>query len=870
MRVLHNSFKTVFCFITFSSVLFSCKTPKAGFDSKNPIVLDTMEISVPRDNPYRAAATKFHDLIHTKLEVNFDWEHQWMYGKAYLTVKPHFYPQDSLILDAKFMDIYKVELIKADGSLSPLSFTYDSLKLSIKLDKQYKADEKYSVFIDYKAKPNDHKSAGSEAIQDDKGLYFINPLGKDTDKPKEIWTQGETESNSNWFPTFDKPNFKCTDEIYITVDKKYTTLSNGLLISQKENPHGTRTDYWKMDLPHSPYLFMMAVGEFVIAKDKWKDKEVNYYMEPKYAPYARRLFGETPQMIEFFSTRLGVEYPWPKYSQVVARDYVSGAMENTTATLHGDNLNRNSRQILDEDYHDYVSHELFHQWFGDLVTCESWSNVTVNESMADYGEYLWNEHRYGKEYADWKNRQASDKYMNESKRGKNVDLVRYHYDDREEVFDTHTYEKGGRILHMLRNMIGDDAFFKSLQLYLTKYKFGNAEVSQLRKAFEDVTGRDLSIFFNQWYFGNGHPIVNFNYSYTTDSIYVKVSQKHNTDTWLTYELPFTIDIHYGKTVETHKVVLKKKSQTFAFKANGKPDLIDGDGERILLCERSENKTTSQYVLQYRNAANYEQKREAIDSLRKQQRLDYGAMMVYRDALRDPSESIRSIAARYISITDNNKDTVLPLLKAVLESDSVSLVRAGVIEAFGKQKAKDYLPLIKKYLGDSSYLVASTSLTVLNKLDTAEALKMAKLFDKEPVFEMKNAAYTVISTDGDSTYNDYFIRKLGEEKGFSRSFLLYHYANFLLRMSPEMADKGIDVMKNVILDRQGESKQLHGFGVGAIDRIKDHYEREKSLSQSVSNSGKKKKAKADLPIVNADIARIDKVIAHAKAAAAEVK
>ena len=246
------------------------------------------------------------------------------------------------------------------------------------------------------------------------------------------------------------------------------------------------------------------------------------------------------------------------------------------------------------------------------------------------------------------------------------------------------------------------------------------------------------------------------------------------------------------------------------------------------------------------------------------------MMVYRDALRDPSESIRSIAARYISITDNNKDTVLPLLKAVLESDSVSLVRAGVIEAFGKQKAKDYLPLIEKYLGDSSYLVASTSLTVLNKLDTALALKMAKVFDKEPVFEMKNAAYTVISSDGDSTYNDYFIKKLGEEKGFSRSFLLYHYANFLLRMSPEMADKGIDVMKSIILARQGESKQLHSFGVGAIDRIKDHYEREKSLSQSVSNSGKKIKAKADLPIVNADIARIDKVIAHAKAAAAEVK
>ncbi len=851
-------------------MLFSCRTQKVAADEKNAILLDTIEVTASKDDPYRGAATILHDLVHTKLEVSFDWEHQWLYGKAYLTVRPHFYPQDSLILDAKHMDIYKVELMKPDGSRSPLSYTYDTLKLHIALDKRYKKDEKYSVFIDYKAKPNDHKSAGSDAIQEDKGLYFINPLGKDSDKPKEIWTQGETESNSNWFPTFDKPNFKCTDEIYITVDKKYTTLSNGILVSQKENPDGTRTDYWRMDLPHSTYLFMIAVGDFVITKDKWKDKEVNYYVEPKFAPYTKRLFGETPAMIEFFSERLGVQYPWPKYSQVVARDYVSGAMENTTATLHGENLNRTFRQMLDEDYHDYISHELFHQWFGDLVTCESWSNITVNESMADYGEYLWNEHRYGKEYADWKNRQAFDKYMSESKRGKNVDVVRYHYEDRESVFDTHTYEKGGRILHMLRYAIGDDAFFKSLQLYLERYKFGNTEVSQLRKAFEDVTGRDLNVFFNQWYFNNGHPVLNFDYSYTADSVYVKVAQKHNTDTWLTYELPFTIAIHYGDSVEMHPVIFNKVKQTFVYKAHGTPDLIDADADRVLLCEKAENKTTGQYVFQYRHAANYEQKREAIDSLRKQQRLDHDAMIVYRDALRDPSESIRAIAARYISMTENNKDTVLALLESELKSDTVSLVRAAVIEAIGKQKDKGYIPLIEKYLGDSSYLVASTSLTVLNKLDTADALEKAKLFDKETVFEMKNAVYTVNSLSGDSTYNDYFIRKLHEEKGFSRSFLMYHYANFLLRMSPEMAERGIDTLRDLILERKEENKQMRSFGAGAITRIKDQYEREKSLYQGVVTSVKKKRSKVDLSKTDPEIEKIDRVIAAAKAASAAVK
>ena len=866
-----NSIKTIIGVIVLSTVLFACKTQKiSSGEDKHITLLDTIQITAPRENPYRAAATKVFDLEHTKLEVNFDWEHQWMYGKAYVTVKPHFYTQDSLILDAKYMDIYKVEVVKPDGGTSPLRFTYDTLKLHIQLDKQYKADEKLTVFIDYKAKPNDHKSAGSDAIQDDKGLYFINPLGKDTDKPKEIWTQGETESNSNWFPTFDKPNFKCTDEIYITVDKKYTTLSNGVLVSQHDNNDGTRTDYWRMDLPHSVYLFMMAVGEFVVTKDHWKDREVSYYVEPKFAPYTKRIFGETPAMIQFFSERLGVDYPWAKYAQVVARDYVSGAMENTSATLHGENLNRNSRQLLDEDYHDYISHELFHQWFGDLVTCESWSNVSLNESFADYGEYLWNEHRYGKEYADWKNRQAFDKYMNESRRGKNVDLVRYRYDDREEVFDTHTYEKGGRILHMLRYVVGDDAFFKSLQLYLKTYSFKAAEIPQLRIAFEEVTGRDMNWFFNQWYFNNGQPVVNFEYSYTADSVYVKASQKHNTDVYLTYELPMTIDIHYGKNVESHKVVFRKKNQTFAFKANGKPDLIDADGTRILLCERSENKTPDQYVFQYRNAYNYEQRREAIDSLRKYQRLNYGAMMVYRDALHDQSESIRALAARYTSATENNRDTVLPLLKAALETDSASRVRAAVLEALGRLKAKDYIPLIEKHLGDSSNMVVAAALTVLNTIDSAEALKQVKLFDKEGIFEVKNAVYTVISLSGDSSYSAYFIKKLREERGFAHAFLLYHYANFLMRMNPSMVENGIDTMKNIILNTKEDNKQLHGFGEGALERIKDNYERRKGMYEAILNPTKKTKKKINLDKEKAELVQIERIIGRVTAAAEEIK
>ncbi|HEY9262717.1 M1 family metallopeptidase, partial [Chitinophaga sp.] len=212
---------------------------------------------------YRASSTKVNDLVHTKLDVRFDYAKKYLYGKAWITLKPHFYATDSLTLDAKGMDINEVALVKA-GKNSPLKYSYDSLQLHIALDKEYKPTESYIIYISYTAKPDELKVKGSAAISDAKGLYFINPDGKDPNKPTQIWTQGETESSSAWFPTIDKTNQKCTEEISMTVEKKYVTLSNGKLVSQKNNADGTRTDTWKMDLPHSPYLFMMAVGDYAI------------------------------------------------------------------------------------------------------------------------------------------------------------------------------------------------------------------------------------------------------------------------------------------------------------------------------------------------------------------------------------------------------------------------------------------------------------------------------------------------------------------------------------------------------------------------------------------------------------------------------
>jgi aminopeptidase N len=339
---------------------------------------------------YRESHPRINDLVHTKLEVKFDYDKAYMYGKAWITLTPHFYSTDSLSLDAKGMEIKKLALVNGNA-MTPLKYDYSGMMLNIKLNKNYTANEAYTIYIDYTAKPNEVKVKGSAAINDAKGLYFINPKG-DKEGPTQIWTQGETEANSVWFPTIDKPNQKTTQEIYMTVPAKYVTLSNGKLVSSKKNNDDTRTDYWKMDLPHAPYLFFMGVGDYSIIKDSYKGKEVSYYVEKEYAPVARKIFGNTPEMIAFFSKITGIDYPWAKYSQIVGRDYVSGAMENTTATIHQESAQQDARELVDGNkWESTIAHELFHQWFGDLVTAESWSNLTLNESFANYSETLWND-----------------------------------------------------------------------------------------------------------------------------------------------------------------------------------------------------------------------------------------------------------------------------------------------------------------------------------------------------------------------------------------------------------------------------------------------------------------------------------------------
>ena len=539
--------------------------------------------------PFQTSAEKVWDLIHTDLALNVHFDSSSIDGYATLTLKPHFYSQDSLVLDAVNMEIYEVlthiEESKSgvNGSnvfIPPptrLKFNYrQNKKLVVYFNEVITPNQPVSIRIQYSATPSKKIPLSYEAneleidltefdaISDDIGMYFINADGKNPTKPTQMWTQGEPQSNCHWFPTLDAPNQKHTQRVSVTIPGNMQSLSNGELTSSVDmygnNGIHLRTDVWVQNKPHAPYLTMLAVGNWVRVKDSlpWpidpnlRKKEtlpIEYLVEPQFKDDAKMIFGNTPEMIQFFSQYTGVKYPWDKYSQVVVRDFVSGAMENTSATVHMEQLQHDKYDHIDDTYEDYISHELFHQWFGDYVTAENWSDLTLNESFATYGEYLWREFKYGKSNANqWL-------YITEKSiynRGGYNPLLKHHYTNINQQFDGVRYQKGACILHLLRQFIGDDAFRTSMKRYLETFAFKSAEVDDWRQIIEEVTGMDMKPFFNVWYKSD---IAKANLS-----IGLKTIQSNTQDSSLSSNTNYSITASFSTFISKGKVPFQQYFQ----------------------------------------------------------------------------------------------------------------------------------------------------------------------------------------------------------------------------------------------------------------------------------------------------------------------
>lgn len=698
-----------------------------------PVSSDRKELIRQKEakiSEYRPSRERKFDLLHTELKVRFDYTSQSVIGEAILTLKPLIYPQEELVLDAKDFDVHQTILLAGEESI-PLTYKYDQKKLTLFLPEKVERNDTLQVNIAYTAFPERGGKAGSAAITDTKGLYFINPDGAAKNKPVQIWTQGETEHNSKWYPTIDSPNERQTHDFYLTVPDQYISLSNGIKVSSKGNADGTRTDHWQMSLPHAPYLSALVVGDFVAVEDSVDGLALRYFVEPKYERGAKKVFENTSKMVQFFSTLLDMPFPWTKYDQVVVRDFVSGAMENTTLSIFMEELNLNEREALDSEWDYIIAHELFHQWFGNYVTVESWANLTLNEAFADYSEYLWLEHHKGRDEADMHHFNAIEQYMDEAEE-KQVDLIRYYHANSEDMFDNHTYAKGGRVLHMLRKLLGDEVFFEGLHTYLKENAFSSVEVHLLRLALEKVSGKDLNWFFNQWMLSSGHPHLKVSWDYSQpDNILLTLEQLQDVSRFPVFKIPFSISTYKDGERFEQSYTMDQAFQQFALENGPGTDLVLFDEYREILTKREDARGIQLMEKQFLWSESGLARVEALDSLTSNYSETIDFLPTMRRALEDSFYVVRELALHRLNRLNASAEQISQLEAKVLEmaeEDVNTTVRSAAIEALAGIDGAKYAQLFYRLINEPSYQVSGAALTAYLDIEGNDSEKK-ELFER---------------------------------------------------------------------------------------------------------------------------------------------
>lgn len=757
--------------LIFVLVLASCSVNKKP---QKRVLLSPLTISA-KQKIFHEHPDKNIDILHTTLRVSFNWDKHECLGEEAIIFTPYSYPIDSFILDAKNFIFNQISLSCNHESVD-LRYNYNYQQLVIYPAKRLLASDSCVLQLNYIAQPDKSAASGSAAISDAKGLYFINTDQSEPYKPIQLWTQGETEANSNWFATVDKPFEKMTFEIHITVPDTMTTLCNGLMTNTIQNNDNSRTDIWISDKPMSAYLVMMAIGNFKKTTSTWRGKEVSYYLEPAYHPYAKNIFQHTEEMLEFYSNQLGVEYPWQKYAQVVVRDYVSGAMENTSATLHGEFVQKNNRELLDKQNDGIIAHELFHQWFGDLVTCESWSHLTLNEGFATFGEQLWFGYKYGREKELSHIYNSMRSYLRYSKRYGGP-LVHFYFDDKEDMFNPITYQKGARIINLLKYTLGDKAFFSGIKHYLETFAYKDAEASNLKQSLEKTSGKDLSYFFQQWFYRGGHPKITLNATVTNDSIALEINQTQEDSL---FSFPF--QFRYGDSLYT--VHCQKQKTKYTVPNKDVRQFIYPDPNGIFIGE-IENKTiqNDQLIPYFDAATNYIEKMRLLDFINEKDIKTKNETDLLLHAISDTSSYVATTAIRYanweeVAILDKAKDELINVAKNSKNND----LRSEAINILARTSDTSLLTYYLEWTNSPSYKVAAAALNACKKITPEKSLRIAQQVAADADAELFEAIANIYGELADSTCN-FFEYNLMRQVGNSRNIIISNYSNWASRMPP---------------------------------------------------------------------------------------
>jgi aminopeptidase N len=685
------------------------------------------------DEPY--ARSKDYDLQHSKVALRFDLEQKKVIGDVTHTVSILRPQTETLSFDSVGLQIQSVTVNRVAAK-----FETTDVKLKVSLSHAAKVGDKFEVEIKYEGQPK-------------KGLYFILPDKDYPNRPKQVWTQGESEDTRYYLPTYDYPNDRLTTETIVTVPSDWQTVSNGKLLAVTDVVNGQKTWTWSESQPSSTYLFSLVAGELSELKATWRNMPVTYYAPKDRGDRLSVNYGRTPAMIERFSTTLGVDYPWEKYSQAMVDDFVAGGMENSSATTNTASSLRHP--ALEREYVEgedpLISHELGHQWFGDLVTTKDWGNIWLNEGFATFMETVWAEQHFGKDQADYDRWEASRNWW-ASKNLYGKPIVRHDFDDSNE-FDGNAYTKGGWVLYMLRHQLGSDQFYAGLRHYLEVNRGKNVMTYDLIKGIEEATHTNVDQFFDQWIYGAGAPKFNVSYSYDVTkkqvALTVKQTQKLEGHVGL-FRVPLDVEITSDSGPKLFPMVVSKATETFIFRSETAPKMVLFDKGNQVLKSVEFKKESKDLLYQLKNASEVADRADAAMALSKFKKDDELAAALGEALRNDKAYGVRISASQ--ALGELGGSSASKELLDALNSAKEPWVRNQIVQALGSFKED---PIVIAKLEsvakeDSSYRARAAALLSLGRMKSPNAYTTltAMVGSDSPDGFLRNASLRGLGSLGD--------------------------------------------------------------------------------------------------------------------------
>jgi aminopeptidase N len=666
---------------------------------------------LPGDKP-RYAPDRQYALKHLFIDVALDFPQKTVRGRVLSTLSPVNAGLTQVTFDAADLSVQAVRLGE-----TALNYRHEGEKLYIDLAEPATAGQELALEIEYSVTPR-------------RGLYFIAPEPEYPHKITHAWSQGQDTDNHFWLPCYDAPNQKSTTELRVVVPEDFFALSNGVLVENSHDPQAkTRRFHWKQTIPHSSYLITLAAGPFSEIADKWEDIPVPYYVLPGREEEARISLGRTPAMLEFFSKKIGVRYPYEKYATVCVQDFIFGGMENTTATTLTDTTLHDKRADQDFSSEPLVSHELAHQWFGDLLTCRDWSHGWLNEGFATYFEALWTEQSKGRDDFIYEMHNNARLYLGEDKERYRRPLVAYTFNQPIDLFDRHLYEKGSLVLHMIRYLLGETGWWEAINHYVTKHRGQNVISADFERAIEEATGRNLQYFFEQWVYKAGFPAFRLKTEWDEANKTLKFSVAQTQE--INHENPlFTLPVEIafglaGGQRETFKVKLEEKEQNFYFKLASRPLFASFDPANWLLKTVAWTRTKEALIAQLSGDSESYGRLTAAHELGRLGGLD--AVKALEQALQDEAVwTVRAEVAQALGLARSS--AAEQVLVAALPGEKHPKVRRAMVMALGEfrdEKAANTLrEVLKGDITDHIEMAAAHSLGKTRQPGVFETLQTA--------------------------------------------------------------------------------------------------------------------------------------------------